>query len=70
VADVTEILAAGGFNILALDSDVAGAAERPVYIMSIQGYCERPLEELEAALSGLAAKGISVDVAPVDVLIG
>ncbi|MFZ0791878.1 MAG: ACT domain-containing protein [Chromatiaceae bacterium] len=70
VADVTEILAQHGFNILELESDVAGDAERPVYIMNIQGYCDRTLESLEQALSGLAADGISVDVAPIDVLIG
>jgi glycine cleavage system transcriptional repressor len=70
VADVTEVLAGEGFNILELESDVAGDAARPIYIMIIQGYCDQTLESLEAALSGLAAKGISVDVAPVDVLIG
>jgi len=70
VADVTEILAEQGFNILELESDVAGDAERPLYIMNIQGYCDHTLESLEEALSGLAAKGISVDVAPIDVLIG
>jgi glycine cleavage system transcriptional repressor len=70
VADVTEVLAAQGFNILELESDVAGVAQSPVYIMNIQGYCERTLESLEEALAGLAARGISADVAPVDVLIG
>lgn len=70
VADVTEILAEQGFNILELESDVAGDETKPVYIMNIQGYCERTLESLEQALSGLAAKGISADVAPVEVLIG
>lgn len=70
VADVTEILADQGFNILELESDVAGDAAKPVYIMNIQGYCERTLESLEEALCGLAAQGISADVAPVEVLIG
>jgi glycine cleavage system transcriptional repressor len=70
VADVTEILADQGFNILELESDVAGDAAKPVYIMNIQGYCEQTLESLEEALSGLAAKGISADVAPVEILIG
>lgn len=70
VADVTEILADQGFNILELESDVAGDAAKPVYIMNVQGYCDRTLESLEAALSGLASRGISVGVAPVDVLIG
>jgi glycine cleavage system transcriptional repressor len=70
VADVTEILAEHGFNILELESDVAGDVAKPVYIMNIQGYCEHTLESLEQALSRLAAKGIAADVAPVEVLIG
>jgi glycine cleavage system transcriptional repressor len=70
VADVTEVLAAQGFNILELESDVAGDVERPVYIMNIQGYCERTIEEVRAALSVLSQQGVSVDVAPVDILIG
>lgn len=70
VADVTEILAGQGFNILELESDVAGDESKPVYIMNIQGYCEGSLESVEQALSGLKAKGISTDVAPVEVLFG
>ena len=70
VAEVTGILADQGFNILELESDVAGSSERPVYIMNIQGYCERTLEDLEVSLSGLAGQGISVDVSPIEILIG
>jgi glycine cleavage system transcriptional repressor len=70
VAEVTGILAEQGFNILELDSDVAGDSERPVYIMNIQGYCDQTVESVEGSLAGLAAQGISVDVSPVDVFIG
>lgn len=70
VADVTEILADQGFNILELESDVAGDAVCPVYIMSIQGYCERTVEQVRAALDVLSTHGVSVDVAPVEILIG
>jgi len=70
VADVTGALAATGFNILELESDVAGQADRPVYIMHIEGYSQRTLEELETAVSGLVAGGISVDIAAVETLIG
>ncbi|NEX22755.1 amino acid-binding protein [Thiorhodococcus mannitoliphagus] len=70
VADVTEILASRGFNILELESDVAGELDRPVYIMSIQGYCGDTLESLDAALAPLRERDVSVDVSPVDVLIG
>ena len=70
VADVTGILAAQGFHVLELESDVAGDAERPLYIMSIQGFCERSIESVRAALATLSDHGVSVDVASVDLLIG
>jgi len=70
VADVTEILAGHGFNVLELESDVAGDQERPIYIMNIQGYCGETLEVLEGALAPLGERGVSVDVSPVDVMIG
>lgn len=70
VARVTGALAACGFNILELDSDVVGSAEQPVYIMTIQGYAETPLEDLEAALEPLKAQQIDVHVSPIETLIG
>jgi glycine cleavage system transcriptional repressor len=70
VADVTGALAETGFNILELESDVAGDAARPVYIMNIQGYSAETIETLEQAVAGLAAEGISVDIASVETLIG
>jgi glycine cleavage system transcriptional repressor len=70
VADVTEILAGHGFNILELESDVAGDQVHPVYLMHIQGFCGETLETLEAALSTLDGQGVSVDVSPVELLIG
>jgi glycine cleavage system transcriptional repressor len=70
VAQVTGALAAVGFNILELESDVAGDPRRPVYIMSIQGYSDATIEVLEQAVAGLGADGIAVDVAPVETLIG
>ncbi|MEO5341972.1 MAG: amino acid-binding protein, partial [Gammaproteobacteria bacterium SHHR-1] len=65
---VTGALAQQGFNILELESDVAGSQERPVYILYIQGYCECPVEELEAAVSALGE--LNVDVSPIETLIG
>lgn len=70
VAEVTGALAEVGFNILELDSDVIGGAQRPVYLMNIQGYADRPLEELQAAVAALKSGGISVDIAAVETLIG
>lgn len=70
VARVTGALARAGFNILELESDVAGSAQKPVYIMNIQGYSDATVEDLEQSVAGLAAEGIDVDVAAVETLIG
>lgn len=70
VAQVTGALAAAGFNILELESDVAGSVDQPVYLMNIQGYSEATLETLTEALGGLAGQGIQADVSPIELLIG
>jgi glycine cleavage system transcriptional repressor len=70
VAEITGVLAGVGFNILELDSDVAGDPRRPVYLMNIQGYSDQPIEALEAAVAPTRASGIAVDIAPVETLIG
>ncbi|WP_456414892.1 glycine cleavage system protein R [Thiolapillus sp.] len=70
VAKVTGVLADAGFNILDLESDVAGRADRPVYIMQIAGIATAPLESLEQALDGLRAQGIDVNISPVEMLVG
>ncbi|MET0104763.1 MAG: ACT domain-containing protein [Sedimenticola sp.] len=68
VAQVTGALAEAGFNILELESDVAGTADDPVYIMNIQGFAEATLESLESALAGLG--DIDVSVSAIETLIG
>jgi glycine cleavage system transcriptional repressor len=70
VADVTGALAEAGFDILDLESDVAGSEDRPVYIMQIAGVADVELETLEEALSGLRAGGVDVRVTPIETLIG
>lgn len=69
VAQVTGALAEHGFNILELESDVAGTEQKPVYILYIQGYCERPIEEIEASIATLG-NALNVDVSPIETLIG
>lgn len=68
VAQVTGALAECGFNILELESDVAGSEDEPVYIMYIQGYAEVPIETLEEAVSGLG--DIEASVSSIETLIG
>ncbi|MES9879207.1 MAG: ACT domain-containing protein [Candidatus Sedimenticola sp. PURPLELP] len=68
VAQVTGVLAEAGFNILELESDVAGSADNPVYIMNIQGFADATLESLEDALAGLG--DIDASVSAIETLIG
>jgi glycine cleavage system transcriptional repressor len=70
VAKVTGVLTENGFNVLDLESDVAGNADKPVYIMQIAGIAAVPVESLEAALDGLRAEGIDVNISPIDMLVG
>jgi glycine cleavage system transcriptional repressor len=70
VARVTGVLADAGFNILDLESDVAGTEETPVYIMQISGIATAPLEALEAKLEPLREEGIEVNLSPVETLVG
>jgi glycine cleavage system transcriptional repressor len=70
VAQVTDALAAAGFNILELESDVAGSEENPVYIVSIQGYADAAVESLQAAVQGLGELGVDVQVSAIETLIG
>ena len=70
VARVTGALAEAGFNILDLESDVAGTREQPVYIMQIAGVATVPLESLEQALSDLRDQGIEVNLSPIEMLVG
>lgn len=70
VARVTGRLAETDFNILDLESDVAGGSERPVYIMYISGISDTSVEDLDAALSDLKAEGFDISVTAIDTLIG
>lgn len=70
VAQVTRALAEGGFNILDLDSDVAGSAEDPVYILLITGIASESVEQIEQRLQPLREDGVSINVSPVDTYIG
>jgi len=70
VAQVTAALAEQGFNILDLESDVAGTEEKPVYIMQIAGVAEVPVEAVERALDPLREDGVDVNVCPIETYIG
>jgi glycine cleavage system transcriptional repressor len=70
VAQVTSALAEAGFNILDLESDVAGTAEKPVYIMQIAGVADVSVEAIERALVPLREDGVDVNVSAIETYIG
>lgn len=70
VAQVTAALAGAGFNILDLESDVAGTSQKPVYIMQIAGVADVPVETVEAALEPLRSDGVDVNVNAIETYIG
>ena len=70
VAQVTRALAQGGFNILDLDSDVAGSTQAPIYILLITGIASESVEQIEQRLEPLREDGVSINVSPIDTYIG
>ena len=53
VAQVTQVLADAGLNILDLESDVGGSIHEPFYIMQIEGLASEGMDKLEQALHQL-----------------
>lgn len=70
VAQVTTVLAQNGFNILDLQSEVAGTAEKPLYVMQIEGCLACEMSVLETAVAHLNQNGIEVHLQPIDMLLG
>ncbi len=70
VARVTNILQQQDFNILDLESDVAGSDDKPIYIMHIEGVCQSSADDLEQALNRESKSEIDIKVFPIDTLIG
>ena len=70
VAQATSALIGAGFNILDLNTDVAGTDERPIYIMLIDGYAAGGVAAIEQAMVPVCAGGVEVRVSPIDILIG
>jgi glycine cleavage system transcriptional repressor len=70
VAEVTGNAAAGGLNILDLESEIGGTETDPIYILQIQGVAGQGIEALQEALAPLQASGVQVDVRPIETMIG
>jgi glycine cleavage system transcriptional repressor len=70
VAQVTAALAVRSFNILDLESDVAGTREKPVYVMTIEGHSTESAAALEELLRPLRENGVEVRVTAIETLVG
>jgi glycine cleavage system transcriptional repressor len=70
VAEVTGALAEAGFNILELESDVAGDEGSPVYIMNIEGCATVPVENLQQAVDALDIPDMDVKVSAIETYVG
>ena len=70
VSKATSHLLAAGFNIMDLESDVAGSEEAPIYIMHIEGIAANGMDALDKAIEQIKADGVNVDMTPIDIMIG
>ena len=71
VSKVTAVLAEAGLNILDLESDVAGDADKPLYIMHIEGEASEGMKPLESALQIVKDEdGIDAELVEIDTMIG
>lgn len=70
VAQITSSLASRNFNILDLESDVAGTREQPIYVMTIDGHSNDTITSIEELLQPLGEKGVEIRVTPIETLVG
>lgn len=70
VAQVTSVLTAAGLNILDLDSDVGGTADKPIYIMVIDGHAPGGAPAVARVLEPIRLSGIEVRVSSIETLVG
>lgn len=67
VSQVTGVLAEAGFNIIDLETAVAGDESNPIYIMNMEGNARDGLSALEQAMQSLD-KSIDVSLMPIETL--
>ncbi len=67
VASVTGALASIGFNVIDLESESSGSAERPLYVMVIQGHAPEGVESVRKTLAPLReTEDIEIGVPPIE----
>lgn len=70
MACATGLLADAGFNIINLDSDVAGTASQPLYIMQIEGQAGKGIDAIEQAVKAINNEGIDASLHMLEPLLG
>lgn len=67
VAEVTGVLADAGLNIIDLETAVGGSAEKPIYIMTIEGKADQGVDALNDAAKNISA-GIELNIVSIQTL--
>jgi len=67
VATATEKLANAGLHILALNTDVGGDEEQPIFVMEIEGNATQGIEALQQSVADL--KDLEIHVTSIDTMI-
>ena len=70
VAEVTGRAAGAGLNIVDLESARGGSADRPIYILQIEGTAARGVDAIREVLDPLREQGVQVEVQAIDTLYG
>lgn len=70
VAKATAALAEAGLHITDLESTVGGSADKPIYIMFIEGHAAEGVDALRSALDVIRRDGVEAHLETIDTLIG
>lgn len=67
VAEVTNILAAAGLNIIDLETALAGTKDKPIYIMTLEGQAQQGVDALIEAAKDIS-KAVELNIVPIQTL--
>ena len=67
VAEVTGALASAGLNIIDLETAMAGTADKPIYIMTIEGQATQGVDALHEA-SKTISDGVELNISSIQTL--
>lgn len=67
VSEVTSTLADAGLNIIDLETALAGTADEPIYIMTIEGQAKKGVDALTEAAKSISA-AVEMNIVPIQTL--